>query len=90
MGITEDSSYETHDIILSPGDSCLLCSDGVIEAENDVQEMFGHNNLQECISTEIGPPYGRSVVDSVNTWRGKAEINDDLTVLEIWHSRRAS
>lgn len=90
LGITDDSSYETHNIILSPGDSCLLYSDGVIEAENDAREMYGHNNLQECIRTGSGPPFSKSVVDSVSNWRGNAGVNDDLTVLEIWHSRTAS
>jgi sigma-B regulation protein RsbU (phosphoserine phosphatase) len=88
LGITEVSSYETQEIILSPGDSCLLYSDGVLEAENDALELYGDNNLQECVRKGDGPPYARGVLDAVNNWRGDAEINDDLTILEIWHRAR--
>lgn len=85
LGITENSSFEAHDITLSAGDTFLLYSDGVIEAENDTQELFGYDKLQECVLAKDGPPFAREVVEAVNTWRGSAEINDDLTIVEVWH-----
>ena len=87
LGIMEKVSYESCEITLSSGDSCLLYSDGVIEAENESLEMFGNKNLNECIKHHRGPPWGQKVVEAVNFWRGEAEINDDLTVLEIWHDK---
>ncbi len=87
LGIMEEVNYESCEITLSAGDSCLLYSDGVIEAENDSLEMYGNENLAECIKEMNGPPWGQKVVEAVNSWRGKAEVNDDLTVLEIWHDK---
>jgi len=87
LGIMEEVSYESCEITLSSGDSCLLYSDGVIEAENKSLEMFGNNNLNECIKLHRGPPWGQKVVEAVNFWRGEAEVNDDMTVLEIWHDK---
>lgn len=87
LGIMKDVSYETCVTTLSPGDSFLLFSDGVIEAENETLELFGDNNLNESIKKGNGPPWGPGVVEAVHTWRGKADVNDDLTVLEIWHAQ---
>ena len=87
LGIMEEVSYETCTITLSPGDSCLLYSDGVIEAENEKLELFGDSNLFQSIMQKQGPPWGQGVVEAVHYWRGKADVNDDLTVLEIWHDQ---
>lgn len=87
LGIMEDVNYETHDIVLSAGDSCLFYSDGVIEAENESEEMFGNKKLIECISKKKAPPWGQMVVDAVQSWRGRAKVNDDTTVLEIRHEQ---
>ena len=85
LGILEKVSYETCTITLSEGDSCLLYSDGVIEAVNKSLDMFGNKNLVESIRNQNGPPWGQGVVKAVDRWRENAEGNDDLTVLEIWH-----
>lgn len=85
LGITKDVSYETCEFTLSAGDSCLLYSDGVIEAQNETLELFGEKNLIGTINKCKGPPWGKDVIEAVHRWRGNTEANDDLTVLEIWH-----
>lgn len=85
LGIMEQVSYESCTITLAEGDSCLLYSDGVIEAVNESLDMFGTTNLLKSIRKQNGPPWGQSVVEAVHCWRDNAEGNDDLTVLEIWN-----
>jgi sigma-B regulation protein RsbU (phosphoserine phosphatase) len=87
LGVIKDVSYKLQEIRLAPGDSFLLFSDGVIEAENDTQELFGDDRLTDCIRSLEGPPWGKKIVKAVKVWRGEAEVNDDLTVLEIWHEK---
>jgi len=87
LGVIKDVSYKLQEIRLAPGDSFLLFSDGVIEAENDTQELFGDDRLTDCIRSLEGPPWGKKIVKAVEAWRGEAEVNDDLTVLEIWHEK---
>lgn len=87
LGVFQDVNYETQEIHLAPGNSFLLFSDGVIEAENNVHELFGDNRLAQCICKKHDPPWGEKIVEAVKNWRGKADINDDLTVLEIWHEK---
>jgi serine phosphatase RsbU (regulator of sigma subunit) len=84
LGVTPHVHYERKEILLSPGESILLFSDGIIEAENEDNELFGNDRLVDYIKGTKGPPWGKSLLDAVNTWRGTAEVNDDLTILEIW------
>lgn len=83
LGIKEDVIYETCDIFLEPGDSCLFYSDGVIEAENEQGEMFGGEQLVRCIEKTQQGPWGQRVVDLVRSWRGSRPVSDDTTLLEI-------
>jgi serine phosphatase RsbU (regulator of sigma subunit) len=84
MGVTPDAHYEKEEILLSPGESILFFSDGVIEAENEDNELFGNQRLIDYIKNAKGPPWGKGLIDSINQWRGNAKANDDLTLLEIW------
>jgi serine phosphatase RsbU (regulator of sigma subunit) len=77
LGVTPDVHYEKKEIILSPGESVLLFTDGVVEAENENNELYAK-----------GPPWGKGLLDLINHWRGKANANDDLTLLEIWRDQK--
>jgi len=88
LGVTPDVHYEKKEIILSPGESVLLFSDGVIEAENEDKELFGNDRLVGYIKDAKGPPWGKGLLDLINHWRGKANANDDLTLLEIWRDQK--
>ena len=84
LGITPDVHYETKEILLSPGESILFFTDGVVEAENENKELFGNDRLTAYISSAKKPPWGKGLLDSINQWRGDLSPNDDLTILEIW------
>ena len=84
MGVTPDVLYEKQEMMLSPGESILFFSDGVIEAANEDNALFGNDRLVDAIKNANGPPWGRGLLDSINQWRGNAKANDDLTLLEIW------
>jgi sigma-B regulation protein RsbU (phosphoserine phosphatase) len=84
LGVRADSEYERKEIFLSPGESLLFLTDGVTEAENERGELFGSDRLLSCIKSTRELPYGKELLDAVNIWRGSAEANDDLTMLEIW------
>ncbi len=44
-GMFPDAEYDTLTVRLKPGDSILLCSDGIIEAQNARYEDFGIERL---------------------------------------------
>ncbi len=88
LGVTPHVHYEKTEIILSPGESILLFTDGVIEAENEDNELFGNDRLFGYIKDAKGPPWGKGLLDLIYNWRGNSPASDDLTLLEIWRDSR--
>jgi len=84
IGVTPNVTYEKQEMMLSPGESILFFSDGVIEAENENNELFGNGRLIDSIKNINGPPWGEGLLNTISQWRGSTEANDDLTLLEIW------
>jgi len=87
LGVTPDVHYEKKEIVISPGESILLYSDGVIEAENENHELYGLERMVDYLNTSKGPPFGKALTEQIGNWRGDAKANDDLTILEIWRDR---
>ena len=87
LGVTTDVHYKKKEILLSPGESILFFTDGVVEAENENNELFGNDRLVSYIKNAKGPPWGKGLLDFIRGWRGNASANDDLTILEIWRDR---
>lgn len=84
LGVAPGSEYEKKEIILSPGESILIITDGVTEAENKQNELFGYRRLVDYIRKTDGPPWGNGLLDAINAWQNATEASDDLTMLEIW------
>jgi serine phosphatase RsbU (regulator of sigma subunit) len=84
LGVTQDAHYEKKEISLAPGESILLFTDGVIEAENEDKELFGNERLVGFLRDSNGPPWGKGLLEFISNWRGNSSANDDLTILEIW------
>ena len=83
LGVMEEVDYELAELVLEPGESLLLFSDGVSEAENASVEQFGYQRLIDQLSTSKSFPHGEGLLESVRKWRGQAVVNDDLTIFEI-------
>jgi len=74
------------EIKLKPGQIYAFFSDGITEAMNEYYDLFGEDKLSEILkgkthktSTEImGEIWG-----SINTFRGTAEQNDDMTMVIV-------
>ena len=87
LGVTPDVRYEKEGILLSPGESIILYTDGVIEAENKDRELYGYERMVGYITNSKGPPWGKGLIDEIARWRGDAKVNDDVTLLEIWRDQ---
>ncbi len=84
IGVEFEAEYEKTEFVLSPGEALLFISDGVTEAENEGTELFGNDGLTGYFEMANGPPYARGLLKRIDTWRGNAVMNDDVTILEIW------
>jgi CheY-like chemotaxis protein len=76
--------YSKGDIILENGESVLLFTDGLVEAENKSGEQFTKSRLVSHLKACEGPPWGKSVLQRIEAWRGHHSANDDLTIMEVW------
>lgn len=84
IGVGLTTEYEKTEFVLSPGQAILLLTDGVTEAENEEGEMFGNDRLIDYFEAADGPPWAKSLLEKIDSWRGNALMNDDLTLVEIW------
>jgi serine phosphatase RsbU (regulator of sigma subunit) len=89
LGVTPDVRYEKKEILLSSGESVLFFTDGIIEARNENNELFGNDRLVDSIKNAKGPPIGKELLDSIRQWQGDAPASDDLTILEIWRDKQS-
>jgi phosphoserine phosphatase RsbU/P len=84
IGIEPKAEYEKAEFVLTPGEAILFVTDGVTEAENEKRELFGNDRLTDYFEMANGPPWAEGLLKKIDSWRGGAAMNDDLTVLELW------
>jgi serine phosphatase RsbU (regulator of sigma subunit) len=86
LGIYEKANYQETEIPLSPGDRLLFYTDGIVEAMNAKEEIFGFERLidvvQESKSLDADSLL-QKVLTRVNEFAGNAPQHDDLTVIVV-------
>ncbi len=82
----EDIPYQQKEYRLSPGDKLFLYTDGVTEAENRRQEMYGEKRLLQVLEEKEGLD-ARKLVDGilwdVECFTAGAEQFDDITMVAL-------
>ena len=84
LGGMEGVRYKEYSIELGRGDKVFVYTDGVPEAINTAEEMFGTDRMIDALrANENGTPEDilRTVRRAVEDYAGKAEQFDDLTML---------
>ncbi|HWC15766.1 MAG TPA: SpoIIE family protein phosphatase [Terriglobales bacterium] len=80
VGLLEFMEYESRTIHLQPGEKIILVTDGVTEAANSEDEMFGDEKLEAAV---VSDDAFESVFARVSGFCGDTPLNDDCTVVEI-------
>ena len=93
LGVLPDADYSARRIRLQPGDTLVLYTDGVTEAEDEDQQQFGLERLIALFRDS--PPTdaeqtNRNVFDAVREFTGAAPQFDDITCLTLHRSRDGS
>jgi serine phosphatase RsbU (regulator of sigma subunit)/anti-sigma regulatory factor (Ser/Thr protein kinase) len=92
LGLMPGMQYEEKEIILQPGDSLLLYSDGLVEAHNPQHEMFGFPRLGKKIESYLGS--GESMIDfllaDLASFTGSDwEQEDDISMVTVDRSAQS-
>ena len=88
LGLMPDMSYEEKEIVLEPGDSALLYSDGLVEAHDPKGEMFGFPRLRALVA-EHGEEGSleEALLEELYSFVGEGwEQEDDITLLTLRRS----
>ncbi len=92
IGGMENVRYREYTLHLTPGDKLFVYTDGVPEATDANQQMFGTDRMISALRTrENGTPEEilGAVTDAVAAFVGKAQQFDDLTMLCVaYHGRQ--
>lgn len=86
LGAMEDIKLEEDTIHLETGDCLLLYTDGVTEAFNLQDQMYGNQRLVSTLKTAIGESASRVIETleaDLDIFRGEAPLSDDTTILAI-------
>ncbi len=86
IGWFPDSTYQESVIELKPGDRLYLYSDGILEAMNSEDELFGPERLVEALEERQNLTLQGSVEELVECgrqWSGDAGFVDDVSILAL-------
>ncbi len=84
LGVFEDSAFEIYETTLNPGDLIYTYTDGVTEAINDNNEVFGEERLCDClnkINNTIPSEIAQNVKNSIKEYTNSNIQSDDITML---------
>ncbi len=86
LGAFPAARYERDTLRLQPGDTLVLYSDGISEAENAAGNEFGEDGVRAAIEAVLSrPPHEilSALFDGVRAFAGDDATNDDLTALVL-------
>lgn len=92
MGVFANSEYRDQTLRLGAGDSLVLFTDGVVEAENSTGDLLGSEGIAKALR---GRRFGSAdeivaAVDmAVSSFLSGAEQHDDVTILAIMRQRQS-
>ena len=84
LGVMKDIDYQEYELFLENGDMLFVYTDGVPEAVNSTEEMFGTERMLDALA-QAGDCSPRQLLEEVrsrvNAFAGEAPQFDDLTML---------
>jgi sigma-B regulation protein RsbU (phosphoserine phosphatase) len=86
LGFREQTSFDTVQITLPPGEALFLYTDGVTEALDGQHQRYGTDRLEAHLLTNAGRPVRELVegsVAAVRRFAGNTPQSDDLTALAV-------
>ncbi len=86
LGALKNLEYESNVVMLQPGETLFLITDGITEAMNPGEEMFGEKRTEESLQSHAGDSLNNLVenmIKEVQAFAGAQEQSDDMTCLTL-------
>jgi sigma-B regulation protein RsbU (phosphoserine phosphatase) len=84
VGAFANAKYEERTVQMEPGDLLVAYTDGIVEPENEYDEMFGEERLQELLvkfeRADSDEMIARTL-EAVKQWTHSPEQQDDMTMI---------
>ena len=87
----ENINYRKNEIQIEPKDRLFLYTDGVTEATNMNNKLYGEDRLQEFLNNNLNLDVEdtiKAIKKDIDTFVGRAEQFDDITMLELLYKGR--
>ena len=86
LGLFADVSYDEYQVTTEPGDAIVFISDGISDAENDQEEMYGDERLSAVLCANRGRPaaeIAEAILADVTGFQGGHDRFDDETIIVL-------
>ncbi len=86
LGVLENNDYKSQIINIHKGSALFLYTDGITEAANETMEEFGIDRLIDILiinHKDSAQNICTAILQGLEIFRGKAEQNDDVTMITI-------
>ena len=86
LGIMDDMEYDEDEIVLAPGDALVLYTDGITEAMDGNDDLFGKERLKEAVRAATpGDAHAivTAIIAAVKAYAGDTPQADDLTIVTV-------
>lgn len=90
LGSMRQSTYQEGEVVMKVGDILVLSSDGVVEALNHHDEMFGYDALRKLVETHSylsAQDLLGKIFQAVREFAADVSQSDDITVLVLKRKR---
>jgi phosphoserine phosphatase RsbU/P len=86
LGLFPDARFPSHHLMLEPGQSLLICTDGVTEARDPLGHEYGLRRLMSVADTHYParpPNLLEACLKDLRSFTGEGRYTDDVTLLSI-------
>ena len=89
LGVDSSEHYSSVQFGIQAGDRIIMCTDGILEAQNSTRGFFGDERFRELIAARDHLPaenLADSILEDLARWSGRASgegQEDDLTLLVL-------
>ena len=89
LGLFAEATYDEIEVTMGPGDKVVLYTDGILEASNSSQELYGADRFKrflEINSSLRADEFSEALLNELSLWSGQPRgqgQKDDITLLTV-------